>query len=408
VDAVAARAVDEILKTAAMINVLHLRDTDRVCGPGKTIIETACATDARQFSQKVGLFLLNHETSNAYFEAAVRRGVEVIPVRAAHPYDPRMVGAIVRLIKQHDIHVLHSHEYKSDLLAYLVARVHRIPIMTTIHGWIAHSFKRRLFIGLSQRALPRFDRVVAVSAETRRRILACGVPEHKLVTIHNGIVAANYQSADQAPGYLRQRFALPADATIVGNIGRLSPEKGQHDFLTAVAQIAPRFPRAYFVVVGDGPDRAALEQRVRALSLERRVFFTGFLPDVRPVFRDLDILALTSHTEGFPNVVLESLCMETPVLATAVGGTPEIVRDGDTGVLIPAHAPDRIAAGLSRLLDDPAWSAALAARGRSEVVRHFSFDARVRREEQIYRELCAGQDAGAGERLSANASEMRT
>ena len=356
-----------------MINVLHLRDTDRICGPGKTIIETACATDSREFVQKIGLFMLNGEATNVYHDAAVARGVDVVPVRSAHPYDPRIVSTLVGLIKSHDIQILHSRRYKSDLLAYVVARIHPIPIMTTVHGWITHSAKRRLMVGLSQRVLRRFDRVIAVSEETRRRILACGVPASRVVTIHNGIVLANYDPSLQSPGYLRSRFGLPPDAVTIGNIGRLSGEKGQDDFLTAAAELATEFPRTYFVIVGDGPDREALEARAQALGLGARVLFTGFLQDVRPVHRDLNILALTSHTEGFPNVVLEALCMGTPVLATDVGGTGELIVHGMTGVLVPAHAPVAIAAGLRQLLSEPECGRRLAAAGQMRVHEQFSF-----------------------------------
>ncbi|MGE3510374.1 MAG: glycosyltransferase family 4 protein [Vicinamibacterales bacterium] len=388
-----------------MINVLHLRDTDRVCGPGKTIIETACATDAREFSQKIGLFLLDRETTNRYRDAALARGVEVIPVRSAHQYDPRIVRTVARLVREHDIHILHSHEYKSDMIAYAVARLQPLPIMTTIHGWITHNLKRRVMIGLSQRLLKRFDRVVAVSDETRRRIRACGVPDERLVTIHNGIVVPNYRRDDQEPGYLRSRFALPPGSVLVGNIGRLSPEKGQFDFLEAAAMLAPEFPSARFVLVGDGPDEAGLRTRVQELGIADRVLFTGFLPDVRPVYRDLDILALTSHTEGFPNVVLESLCMQVPVVATDVGGTGEVVRDDVTGVLVPPHQPAAIAAGLRRLLADAGVAGRLAAAGHRAVLEQFSFEARVRREEAVYRELMAAwRDTRAGAVSTAKAA----
>jgi len=119
------------------------------------------------------------------------------------------------------------------------------------------------------------------------------------------------------------------------------------------------------------------------------VIFTGHLSDVRPVYRDIDVHALTSYTEGFPNVVLESLCMGVPVLANDVGGTREIVEDGVTGILLPAGQPDRIAAGLLRLLNEPAWARELAANGHAVVMRDFSFKQRVLKEEALCREVLA-------------------
>ena len=330
---------------------------------------------------------MRSETTNAYYEAATRRGVEVIPVRSDHPYDPRIVRTLVRLIRAHRIDIVHSHEYKSDLLTWLVARVHPMPIMSTVHGWITNSTKSRLFVGLSQKALGGFGRVVAVSNETRRKVVDCGVPEDRIVVLHNAIVTQDYQPERHERGFLRQRFGLPADATVIGNIGRLSPEKGQADFIEAAAVLAATHPRAYFVLAGDGPSRAALEQQSIDRGLGSRMFFTGHLADVRPVYRDLDILALTSHTEGFPNVVLESLCMDVPVLATNVGGTSEAIQDGTTGVLVPAACPAEIARGLRRMLDASEWARSLAAAGRVHVYKQFSFAERVTREEDVYKAL---------------------
>jgi glycosyltransferase involved in cell wall biosynthesis len=141
------------------------------------------------------------------------------------------------------------------------------------------------------------------------------------------------------------------------------------------------------VLVGDGPDRVSLEARAAELGIADRVFFTGHMTDVRPVYADIDVMALTSHTEGFSNVVLESLCMHTPVLATDVGGTSEIVQDGRTGVLIPPHQPKAIAAGLRRLLESPDLARALATEGQRVVHRQFEFQARTEQECAIYTEL---------------------
>jgi glycosyltransferase involved in cell wall biosynthesis len=383
-----------------MINVLHLRDTNRVCGPGKTIIETVCETDTRQFSQKVGLFLLKGQQHNDYQQAAVARGVEVLPVLSSHPYDPRIVLTLVRIVKAHRIDVLHSHEYKSDILTYLVSRLYPVRTVSTIHGWIETSMKRRLAIGASLVALRGFDRVIAVSEATKQRIVVRGLSPERVSVIHNAIVTSHYDPDAHAPGFLRTRFRLPAEAVLIGNVGRLSQEKGQRDFLKAAAELSSRFPLARFVLIGDGPDRGLLERLVPDLSLDGRVIFTGHLNDVRPALRDLDLLTLSSHTEGLPNVVLESLCMNTPVLATEVGGTPEIIRNEVTGLLVPPGSPGAIAAGLRRLLEEPALANRLAASGRTFVHKHFSFTARVAREEALYRALLRKPVGGTGSRAA--------
>jgi len=370
-----------------MINVLHLRDTDRICGPGKTIIETALAATPGEFRHKVGLFLSLDESPNLYQTAATARGVEVVPIRSASRFDPRMIWTIIRAIKQHDIHIVHAHDYKSELLTWAVSRVYRVPIMTTVHGWIWNDFRYKVYWRAAQAVLPRFDRVIAVSGRTRDAVLACGVASDRVVLIHNAIVMENYDPATIERGLVRRRAGIPADATVIGCIGRLSREKGQLDLLHAAAQVLRSRPDVWFLFAGDGPDRPAVEQLARELGIAARVVLIGHVGDVRPVFRDIDILALTSHTEGFPNVILESLCMGRPVLATDVGGVSEIVNDGQTGILLPAHQPEAIAQGLLRLLGSPDDAMRMMEEGRRLVTAQFSFRRRVLAEEAICREM---------------------
>jgi glycosyltransferase involved in cell wall biosynthesis len=377
-----------------MINVLHLRDTDRVCGPGKTIIETALAATPGEFCHKIGLFLLDSEPRNVYRDAAAARGIEVIPIAATFRLDPRMLWAIYRAIKDHDIHIVHAHDYKSELLTWALTRIYRIPIMTTVHGWIWNDLRYRTYWRAAQKVLPSFDRVVAVSGQTREAVIACGVPSEKVVLIHNAIVTANYDPSTVEAGTVRRTAGIPPEARVIGCIGRLSREKGQLDLLRAGAQLLATHDDVWFLFAGDGPDRPHVEQLARELGISHRVVLVGHLTDVRPVFRDIDILALTSHTEGFPNVVLEAFCMGRAVLATDVGGVREIVFPEETGVLLKPHDPDAIAAGLRRLLDDPDGAARMVAAGRALVERQFSFRQRVLAEEALCRQMLRSPNGG--------------
>ncbi len=371
-----------------MINVLHLRDTDRVCGPGKTILETCTRIDSSRFRLAIGLFIDRNEkeTDNGYWRAATERGIEVIPLRTRGRFDPSAARQIAQLARSEQFDLIHSHEYKSDLLTLAGARTHSAPIVSTAHGWITNSFKSKLMIGAGKRALRYFDRVIAVSPAIRDELQRVGVPQERLRLIYNAIVMENYRPQDYRPGQVREAFGLPDEAVLIGNVGRLSPEKGQADFLQAAARVLPEFPSAYFVLVGDGADRPRLERLADTLGIREHVLFTGYQQDVRPIFRDLDYLALTSHTEGFPNVLLESLCMDTPVLATAVGGVPAIVSDRETGHLVPAHKPEHIAERLLEMLQNPEAEQRMAAAGKTRIVQRFEFGQRVRRLQQLYAE----------------------
>ena len=247
-----------------MINVLHLRDTDRLCGPGKTIIETACAGVGTDFNHIIGLYMLASERQNAYLDAARQRGVEIVPIRSSHQFDPRIILALLETIREREIHIIHSHEYKSDLLAWAIARVRPIPVVSTIHGWIRNHAKGRFYIRLSQSVLASFDQVIAVSNETKSAAISAGVPSSKIEVVHNGIVSGNYRAEAYERGYIRRLFGVPETATIVGYVGRLSPEKGQRDLLIAASRLVRARPDLWFALVGDGPDRLALRDSSRA------------------------------------------------------------------------------------------------------------------------------------------------
>ena len=368
-----------------MIRVLHLRDTNRVCGPGKTILETACRVDKSQFALSIGLLMLEHESGNQYQEAAEARGIEVIPLRTRSQFSPAIIDVIAGVIRKHNFDIVHSHEYKSDILATLVARRCGVPIVTTAHGWITNSLKSRLYVWADKQTFRFFDRVIAVSPRIRTEILKYGAREDHVELIYNAIVMDNYRPDAHQPGYLRQRYGIPEDATLIGNIGRLSPEKGQVEFLQAAKNLLAERPEGlYFVLVGEGPDHARLGQFVKDNGMEARVFFTGHESDVRPVYRDIDILALTSYTEGFPNVVLEALCMEIPVLATDVGGVASIVDDRKTGILIPAHDASAVSGGLRWMLTHPEACQSMVINGQAKIRDQFEFSVRVEKVQALY------------------------
>lgn len=370
-----------------VIKVLHLRDTNRVCGPGKTILETACRIDQQHFSIAIGLLMLESEQRNLYYEAAEARGIEVHALRTKSQFSPKIVHIVETLVRDGGFDIVHSHEYKSDIIAALVSLRCGVPIVTTAHGWITNSAKSKAYIWAGKQVFRFFDKVIAVSPRIRQEVLRNGARPERVELVYNAIRVEDYIPSDYPKGYLRSRFSIPDSATLIGNVGRLSPEKGQIEFLRAARPILGRNPGVYFVLVGDGPDRINLEHYVRSEGLSSRVFFAGHEKDIRPVFRDLDALALTSYTEGFPNVVLEALCMDTPVLATDVGGVSSIIADRETGVLVPPYDFEAVERGLSWILNHPAAAQKMVLRGKELIKERFEFSKRVEKVQDIYRSI---------------------
>jgi glycosyltransferase involved in cell wall biosynthesis len=369
------------------LNILDLRDTDEVGGPGKTILETGRAIDPQSFRVHVGVFQTRREGAETPFTAAARAyDLPVHAVQGHNQYDPRLISRTAALVRHLGIDIVHAHEVKSDVIAGLAALLYRVPLVTTLHGWIGNSRKQRAFIALDRRVVRRFDLVIAVSRPILQQGLDAGVPESRIRLLHNAIVLSRYRR-EPGGGDLSHILGRAPRAPVLCTIGRLSAEKGHADLLVALAQLAASGHRMEAVLVGDGPERPRLVERVRALGLEGWVHFPGYLEQPQRVLNDADLMVLPSHTEGLPNAALEALAMDVPVLATRVGGTPEVIVDGTTGRLVPPRDPAAMANALEEFLTCRGSWKDMALRGKRHVEQHFDFGARTRQLELMYLEL---------------------
>jgi glycosyltransferase involved in cell wall biosynthesis len=369
------------------LKVLDLRDTYEIGGPGKTILETYRAIDATRFDLHLGVFVARNETGDTPFVAAARAyGMPVHFIRGLNPFDPRFVTRLVDLIKTLDIDILHAHEVPSDLFTYLVRWIHRIPTVTTAHGWFGEGLRPRVYNGMDKRVARSFDRVIAVSRPIYDELLASGVPAERLCLLHNAIVLEHYRRTGRR-GALAEIVGRPVQGPVIATIGRLSAEKGHRDLIEALGILAARGTRVSAVLAGDGPERPLLTQRIQALGLQDSVHLVGYISQPQRILEETDLMVLPSHTEGLPNAALEALTMEVPVLATRVGGTPEVITDGETGRLVEARAPDALADAIADFVANPRQWKCMALKGRAVVERQFNFESRTRKLEAIYAEL---------------------
>jgi glycosyltransferase involved in cell wall biosynthesis len=236
-----------------------------------------------------------------------------------------------------------------------------------------------------QRALQRWihrnaTHVTAVSESVADTVAAMGVPRRRITVIPNGVDASRF---DHAPE--RGALGVNGGARVIGSVGCLAVRKDYGTLLEAIARIAPRHRDLALVLVGDGPERGALEGRAHELEIAARVHFLGERPDVERLLPAMDVFVLSSREEGIPNALLEAMAAGRPSVATAVGGTVEVLEDGETGWLVPARAPVALAAALEAALSHPD-----AARRRGAAARRFareklSIEAMVRRHEDFYR-----------------------
>jgi glycosyltransferase involved in cell wall biosynthesis len=270
----------------------------------------------------------------------------------------------------------------------MAGRLARVPVVTTVHGYIAVTGKSQLYRQIDLQLLRAMDRVIVVSESMRRDLGERGVANGRLQVVRNGIAIDNYPFARRSRT-LRAESGFDDDALVIGHVGRLSPEKGQARLLRVLPRVREKVPRARLVIVGDGPEMESLRTLARTLGVEEVTRFCGYRSDVPEVFANLDLLVLSSDTEGLPNVVLEAMATGVPVVATAVGGTPEVVEHGVTGLLVPAGDEAALAAAIVEAFARPGAAADRARRARAFVESQCSMEALIRATHELYRTLVA-------------------
>lgn len=319
------------------------------------------------------------------------RGIPVEILGLGVLYAPRGLAGVARLarrLRRSRPDVLHTYLVSSNIFGAVAGRLAGVPAVVTSRRDTGFSRNRRLELFEEWLVNPLVDRVVAVSpaiADSTRR--ERGLRPERILTIENGVDLAALEPGLRRRDETRRSWGLSAEDAAVGVVGHLSPIKGHADFLHAAALVAAAHRRVRFFVVGDGPLRSSLEALARDLGIADRVAFMGARDDVPRQLGMLDLVVVPSHAEGMSNALLEAMAMGRPVVATAVGGNVDVVRDGVTGLLVPPREPTALAGALAELLADPTVGAALGAAARCRVRQELSLDRMLRRYEELYRSL---------------------
>jgi glycosyltransferase involved in cell wall biosynthesis len=367
------------------MNVVHLTASTLFGGPERQMLGLGAALAGECRS----LFLTFAEGGRCapFLAAARREGFEAAALQRDTPYLRAAVRELGGRLRWVGADVLLCNGYKAAILGRIAARRVGLPVVAVSRGWTGESRKVRLYESLDRINLRWMDRVVCVSEGQAAKVRRAGVPEERVVVIRNAIRADRF--ADPDPSY-RQRllghFPDPP-CRVIGAAGRLSPEKGYEVLIEAARRVLGEDPAAGVVVFGDGPLREELTRRIGAAGLARRFVLAGFRDDLDRYIPWFDVLALPSHTEGLPNVALEACAAGVPVVATRVGGTPEVIEDGVNGFLVPAGDADALAASLRAVLDSPDDARAMGELGRLRVRAEFTFEAQADRYRQMLAEL---------------------
>jgi glycosyltransferase involved in cell wall biosynthesis len=324
----------------------------------------------------------------AEFLTEVRRQhFEGEPLSYDTPHLRKAVRELTDRLREIRADALCCHGYKANVLGRIAARRVGIPVVAVSRGWTAENWKVSLYELLDRINLRWMDQVVCVSEGQARRVRRAGVPGRRVSVIRNAIDPARFARPDSRyRRWLHQLFPRPC-RRVVGAAGRLSPEKGFRVLVEAAELISRDEDSLGFVLFGDGPLHDALQRQIRDAGLDHMFVLAGRRHDLDQFLPYFDVMALPSFTEGLPNVVLEACAAGVPVVATAVGGTPEVLLDGCNGYLVPPDDAHTLARRIQDVLVCDAERLQMGARGRELVSRHFTFAAQARKYEELFRGL---------------------
>lgn len=374
------------------MRIAHLIATNFYGGPERQIVMHAKRIE-REGCLPLVISFQEKGRDNELLAAAAKAGVPVAALGARAPFHPGAVAELTGILRERQVNIVATHGYKANVVGRLAAWFAGIPEIAVSRGWTGENARVRLYEKLDRLFLRLADRVVAVSEGQREKVLACGVRADKVSVIHNGIDLTTYPGP--AAHSIRAELGVAADAVFVVSAGRLSPEKNHAGLIEAARLVFEKRDDVRFAVFGDGFLRPELERAIEQAGISDRFFLPGFRPDVRALLHEADIFVLPSHTEGLPNVVLEAFACQKPVVATAVGGTPEVVRQGRDGCLVSPGDMKGLAEAIAALAASPELRREMGESGYEHVRARFDYASQTARYLETYADLAADNGHGA-------------
>ncbi len=373
------------------IQIAALIDTFQVGGPGKQLIAFCKAAPACGMTVRIATFLRRKHRTSPFIDACRAEGLDPHVFDERFLFDARLLSLVRTYLRSNDVQVLQTHSYKANVIASLLsATVKRRGArwIGYVHGFTNENAGVRLYYALELRALRRADAVVTVSDPLRRQVVrALGQSRVPLQVIWNASLPERLSSTASPPSReaARQELGIPEDAVVAAVIGRLSSEKGQGVFLEALADLGRT--NIVGLIVGDGPDEEALRIKAARLGLSGKVRFAGYRHDIAPIYAATDILVIPSFSEGTPNVALEAMGHQIPLVATSVGGIPDMIGHQESGLLVAPGDAAALSESIRWLMDHPDERARLAARAKEIVETRFSLAGRMKRIQGLYRDI---------------------
>jgi sugar transferase (PEP-CTERM/EpsH1 system associated) len=364
-----------------VINILHVVETSEPGGAETVLVEIATNLPARFRS-------LGCVFSQGWTSAALeKRNVPVFEVPLRRSFDLSWVHRLIQLIRQHKIHLIHSHEFTANCYSTLAARLAHIPIVCTVHG--RNYYPQRYYRRLAYRWVARnADALVAVSKNVSQFLQEnIGIRHDTITTIWNGIDLKPFTTKEADRREIRRVLNIKPEDFVVINVAALFDVKAQEVLLKAAAPILEQNRRTIFLIAGEGPREAYLKQLAMETGIANHVRFLGFRDDVPSLLRAADVFVLCSNFEGLPLSVIEAMATGLPVVATNVGGIAELVEHGTSAYLVPPKDPRTLARGILHVMSNSDKATRLGKEARRRARSMFSLHTMVNHYVELYSSL---------------------
>lgn len=380
------------------IRVLRVIARLNIGGPAIHVVNLTAHLDPARYAS-VLVTGTENPGEGSMLDYALAHGVEpvVIPeIVGEASFKWRDVVALrklYRLVREFRPHIVHTHTAKAGFVGRVAARLAGVPVIVhTYHGHVLHGYYSPLKTWLLRKmewALGHVsDCLIAVSEHVKQDLVQYGVAKaEKIAVVPLGFALQPFLEAHTQRGEFRRELGLEPSTRLVGIVGRIFPIKNHRLFLEAAARVARHDPRVHFVVVGDGVLRPEMERFAAALGLRDRVHFTGWRRDLPRIYADLDVLVVSSNNEGTPVSAIEAMAAGVPVVATRVGGLPDVVQEGVTGYLVPPRDPDALAEATVAVLQDPQRAAQMGEAARAVARERYSLERLVADIDTLYQGL---------------------
>ncbi len=378
------------------INILHIRNCRGIVtltGPETYLLDLLYGIDSYSFNVTIACIIDPRNPSQLFMEELKNRNIHLKAIEIKNRFDIKDIYIISKIINRYNIHILHTHDARSDVTGLLISRMYGIPIISFAHGWlnwVSAFSKERLYAYLEALVVSLSNGIVVASRHMERDLMEKRVPQAKINYIPYGIDTKKFNVNHQR-NHIRKEFNIRPDSPLIGTVGRFHPWKGQKYFLEAAKVVGEKCPEARFLIVGEvafdehKQYRQDLLDLTQTLNLEDKVIFTGSRKDIPQIMNAIDLFVLPSLREPFGIVIIEAQACGKPAIGTSVGGIPEAIKEGNTGMLVRPGDSKGLARAILSLLSNRKKMQMMGAAGRKRVEELFSTERMIERTKQLYR-----------------------